>query len=157
MNLNSIQIYTDGSCHTQLKLGAWAAILLVDKNTVEIKGVEENTTHNRMELLAVLKALDYITETLEFDGIQVFSDSQYVVDIQKRKEKLLRSDFLTQSGLPIQNIDLVKKLIFFMNEYSIEFYKVKAHQKETLSINYNREVDKLVRKLLRNEVEKLQF
>lgn len=153
MKSNSIEIYTDGSCHTQLKTGAWAAILLDGEKTI-LTGIELNTTHNRMEIQAVLRALKYVSKNpSNYDSVKVFSDSQYVVDIQMRKDKLIDNQFLTKKGLPIQNADLVKALIEYMEELPMEIIKVKAHQKESSNKNYNREVDKLVRKLLRDEVK----
>jgi len=56
------EIYTDGSCHTQLCIGAWASIILVDDKKIVLSGKEFNTTHNRMEILAVIKSIKYLTK-----------------------------------------------------------------------------------------------
>ena len=60
MDNNIIQVYTDGSCNTKLKIGAWAAIIIHNNNTKTISGYTLETTNNRMELTAVIKALEYI-------------------------------------------------------------------------------------------------
>ena len=54
------EIYTDGSCHTQHCIGAWASIVFIGNEKIILSGKEINTTHNRMELLAVINAVEYI-------------------------------------------------------------------------------------------------
>jgi len=149
-----IQIYTDGSCHTQQRVGGWAAIIFLGNEKIELKGSVKNTTHNAMEILAVLKALDFLDKkqihNSTFTKIEIVSDSQYVVRILDRKEKLKGNNFLTKKGNPIRNMGLVKKLIDRIERLPLIFTKIKAHQKKTDVINYNRVVDHLAR----NEVRK---
>jgi len=143
-----IKIYTDGSCHTQLLLGGWASILFIGERKIILKGSETNTTHNRMELLAVIKAIEHIDSLkLGQELIMIYSDSQYVVNLVTRKEKLKSKNYITNKGTPIQNVDLVKVLIGYINSHNLEFVKVKAHQKNGDKIN--REVDILARQLVR--------
>jgi ribonuclease HI len=153
-----IQIYTDGSCHTQQKVGGWAAIIFLGNEKLELKGFEKDTTHNAMEMLAVLKALDFLEKKYDsnnaFTKIEIVSDSQYVVRILERKEKLKGNNFLTKKGTPIRNVDLVKKLIDRIETLPLIFTKIKAHQKATDIINYNRVVDHLARNEVRNHIEK---
>ena len=153
---NQIEIYTDGSCHTQLKMGAWAAIVLIDgQEAVVLKDIEENTTHNRMELIAVIKAVEHITANhFHFAELSFFCDSQYVVNLVNRKEKLEKQQFLTKRGTPIRNVDLVKTFFQLLHQTPIQLTKVKAHQRKTEKVNYNRKVDILVRKMLRNALNK---
>ena len=146
-----IQIYTDGSCHTQLVIGAWGAIVLVDDKKVVLSAVETDTTHNRMELLGVIRAVEYLEENnLAGNIIEVYSDSQYVVNLLIRKTRLKQKNFNTKKGTPIQNSDLVQKLIQQIETHDINFTKVKAHQKDGDAMN--REVDILVRNLVRKKV-----
>lgn len=148
MTENSITVYTDGSCHTQLLQGAWAAILFIDEEKVILQGEERDTTHNRMELKAVINALLYVDKRgLQHKRIHIYSDSQYVVNLVDRIEKLRRKNFITNKGTPIQNIDLIQQLIGQIETHQVQFTKVKAHQKDGDEIN--REVDIIVRKLLR--------
>jgi len=152
---NIIKIYTDGSCHTQLRIGAWAALLLLDSEKIILSGVQEDTTHNHMELLAVIKSIEYLNEHfISFDQLEVYTDSQYVAGINDRREKLKGNNFITKSGNTIQNDDLIKKLILQIETNTITFVKVKAHQKAITIHNYNREVDKIVRAVLRESVSK---
>ena len=146
-----IKVYTDGSCHTQLLLGAWAAILFINNEKIILKGNEENTTHNRMELVAVIKAVEYINHlNLQNSKIEIYSDSQYVVNLLVRKEKLKQKNFITNKGTPIQNIGLIKTLIDQIESHDLDFIKVKAHQKD--GDVTNREVDMIVRKAVRKNV-----
>ena len=146
----SVFIYTDGSCNPVLKIGAWVAIVFIDDKKMILKGTDVETTHQRMELMAPLKALEYLQQNqLLARPINFVSDSQYVVNIENRKYELKRNNFLTKNGKPIRNDDLVKKLIEFLDGSVIEFTKVVAHQKITESENFNREADKLARKIVR--------
>ena len=60
MPIDLVEIYTDGSCHTQFLIGAWAAIIFISGEKIILSGIENYTTHNRMELMAVIKALEFI-------------------------------------------------------------------------------------------------
>ncbi len=163
MNWPVIEIYTDGSCHTNFKIGAWAAILLFANEKVVLKGVVQNTTHNRMELLAVIKSIEFVDEKYDKASLVIYTDSQYVFRISERKEKLKKKQFLTKKGTPIQNSDLVKTLIIQIETHKIEFIKVKAHQKPENGpfnasvkscVNYNCEVDKLARAMVREYIKR---
>ncbi len=84
--------------------------------------------------------------------IVIYTDSQYVAGIEGRIEKFKLQDYKTNKGKPIRNEDLVRKLVYFIENMNVDFVKVKAHQKETDTKNYNRVVDKLCRKLVREYV-----
>jgi ribonuclease HI len=148
----SITIFTDGSCHTQSKTGGWASIIMIDSNKIVLQGTTLDTTHQRMELTAVLESLKY----LERNGrirheIAIYSDSQYVVDLLKRKEGLLQSNYRTKKFKPVRNADLVKELVDFMNLSNIHFVKIRSHQKlSDPESRLNREVDVLSRKNMRS-------
>jgi ribonuclease HI len=148
--MSDFTVFTDGSCHTQQKIGAWVSIILCGDTRNQISGICQNTTHNRMELLAVIESVDYISLHFENIGhIEVLTDSQYVVGIQQRKDKLKKNLFKVQNGNAVQNDDLVQKLVSQLEDFNIKLIKVKAHQKKTYKENLNREADMLVRKKLR--------
>ena len=150
-----IEAYTDGSCHTKHLIGAWAAIIFIHDKEIILKNTEENTTNNRMELSAVLNVLEYIkTRQIENSKILIYTDSQYVVGIERRIEKFKLQEYKTKKGEAVRNEDLVKKLVYIIETMPVDFIKVKAHQKKTNTINYNRLVDKLARKLVRDYVSK---
>lgn len=151
MNYINIVIYTDGSCNPQLKIGGWAAIIMYNNEKIIIQGKEFETTHNRMELLAVINSIKYVlTNFPNFNLLKIYTDSQYVVKLNERKEKLIHKNFITKKGNILNNSDLLSELIKYMELPNIEFIKVKAHQKPTQSENFNIEVDKIVRKIVRD-------
>jgi len=154
--LNSIiEIYTDGSCNPQYKTGGWAALIFNEDEKIVLQGNATETTHNRMELIAVIESIEYVLKEIqEFELIRIYTDSQYVERIPFRADKLVSKDFITKKGKSIQNLDLIQRLITLIETTEIEFIKVKAHQKASDTPNYNREVDKLSRKLVRQQINK---
>ena len=106
------EIYTDGSCHTQLCVGAWAAVLLLSNEKIVLSGTETDTTHNRMEILGVINSIKYIQQHVKhIKELRVVSDSQYVIGLVGRQKKFAASDFTTKAGKDIRNVDLVKELL----------------------------------------------
>lgn len=147
-------IYTDGSCHTQLCVGAWVAILLKGDEKKVLTGTARDTTNNRMELTAVIKAIEYVRENYAgITALTIVSDSQYVTGLPARKEKLTALDFNTRKGHELQNADLVKILFGHLQSLTIEFVKIRAHQKLNGVSDHNVEADKLSRKLVRDMVK----
>lgn len=147
------EIYTDGSCHTQHCVGAWAAVISVNKQKIVLSGIEYDTTHNRMEILAVIKSIQHIQQNFTFiNHLKIISDSQYVIGLADRKAKFTLSDYTTRSGKDIRNADLVKTVLMLFDSVTIELIKIKAHQKPNGATNYNIEADKLSRQLVRDIV-----
>jgi ribonuclease HI len=145
-----IQVYTDGSCHTQKRNGAWVAILLLNEREIVLQGTEMNTTHNRMELMAVIKAIEYICNNMGSKiVIQLFTDSQYVMNIPSRSEKLMEQNFISNGGKELKNMDLLKIWIQLFKTSQPRLNKVIAHQQISGIINYNVVADKLARKMVR--------
>ena len=106
-----------------------------------------------MELTAVIEAINYCRSVNEIrQEIHLISDSQYVTGLPGRQHKLSSLHFTTKKGTSIQNLDLVKQLLDHTQGMAIVFEKIKAHQKKTGSANYNIEVDKLCRKMVREAV-----
>lgn len=150
MNIDRIEIYTDGSCHTQERKGAWAALILLGNKREVLTGVEEETTHNRMELLSVIKAIEFVNAFQSGASLRIYSDSQYVCTLPDRLPRLKQKSFLTKKGTEIQNADLVKIYLNLIENQDIEWIKVKAHQRDNSEQTiHNRFVDKLSRSLVR--------
>ena len=72
-----VVVYTDGACSGNPGPGGWGATIKLEEETVEIYGGENNTTNNRMELIAAIKALEYLNENHK---IILYTDSNYVKD-----------------------------------------------------------------------------
>lgn len=156
--IDTAEVYTDGSCHTQHCIGGWASILFIGKDKIVLSGVENDTTHNRMEILAVINAIEYLQKNYsKITNVKLVSDSQYVIGLIDRQMKFIKSNFKTKAGNDIRNLDLVKVLLNLNKSISIRFIKIKAHQKETDIINYNNEVDKICRNLVRGAVNNIKI
>jgi ribonuclease HI len=143
-------IYTDGSYNPTTQVGGWAAIIHLNGEKITLTGQENSTTHQRMELTAVIEALQYLA-LRQRDSLKViiYTDSQYVTGLPGRKERLLATNFVTRNSTTLQNTDLIKKMFAFDELLRLEFVKVKAHQKKSVVENLNREVDKLSRRIVR--------
>jgi ribonuclease HI len=148
----AITIYTDGSCHTQHRIGGWASLLFIGEEKIVLSGTDVDTTHNRMELTAVIKAVEYAQERYTKAILHIISDSQYVIGLKGRKEKLSGAGFITKKGNEIQNADLVQRLLLLVEQVQVTFTKIKAHQRQGAIVNHNLEVDKLSRKIVRDAV-----
>jgi ribonuclease HI len=150
LKTDRIEIYTDGSCHTKERKGAWAALILLENKREILTGVEKDTTHNRMELLSVIKSIEYVSTFLPGASLRIYSDSQYVCTLPGRLPRLKQNLFRTRKGTEIQNADLVKTFLQLIEIRDVEWVKVKAHQRDNSEqTTHNRYVDKLSRKLVR--------
>jgi Ribonuclease HI len=101
------KIYTDGACSGNPGPGGWAAIILSnDKITDEIYGSEKNTTNNKMELLAPIRAIQRFKKKSE---IMIYTDSTYVKEgITSWIKKWEKNGWKTASKKPGKNIELWK-------------------------------------------------
>lgn len=145
------EIYTDGSCFLNKKNspGGWACIILKKDNTGScisktiISGNENNTTNNRMELLAIIEALEYIDKCIQNSEkiITVYSDSNYCV----KGINIWCKNWIKNNFMNIKNPDLWKRLIQLKENIEkkclLEFIWIKGHRDNY----YNNEVDKLSR------------
>ena len=153
--ITQAEIYTDGSCSPQTGQGAWVAILFTGTEKVTLSATVPNTTHQRMELSAVIKGITYALHNFKtIQSLHIYSDSQYVTGLISRQAKLSHANFLTNKGTPIRNAELVQQLYLLSTQIQLIFTKVKAHQKPGIDPNYNIHADKLVRKILRDELRK---
>jgi ribonuclease HI len=152
VNKKAVTIYTDGSCNPAFNVGGWAALIFIDEKKIILKGIVENTTHQRMELQAIIEALEFLTLQKITAPVIFYTDSQYAVDLPKRKDKLVAQNFTTKANNIIRNDDLLRRLISLLDAWEVYFVKVKAHQQKAIVENYNREVDKLVRQMVRQRI-----
>ena len=134
-----IKIYTDGSCFGNPGNGGWAAIIIDDKEKIQIKGSKKNTTNNQMELLAPIKALKKIPKG---SNVQIFTDSKYVKSgITEWIHNWKKNGWKTAGKKPVKNKDLWTELDQMTNEFQIKWSWVKGHSTDIL----NNEVDLIAR------------
>lgn len=124
--MKQIEIYTDGACSGNPGPGGWGAVLVYNGKEKELSGSEKNTTNNRMELTAVIMALNALNQPCE---VKLTTDSKYVCDaINKswvyswRKNGWKKSD-----KKPALNVDLWKELLSLLEKHEVEFIWVKGH------------------------------
>ena len=138
MSLPHITIYTDGGCDPNPGPGGWGAILIQDDGTeIELSDGAESTTNNRMEMSAVITALNHLTKGHRVD---LYVDSQYVKNgITQWIAGWQRKNWQTSTGNPVKNQDLWQTLDSAVKRHEITWHWVKGHAGD----QYNERVDEL--------------
>ena len=135
-----IKIYTDGSCLSNPGNGGWAAIINDNNNVTKISGSEKNTTNNKMELMAPIRALQKISSN---EQVEIYTDSKYVkLGITEWVHKWIKNSWLTSKKEPVKNKELWIELYNLTKSFKIKWIWVKAHAGNPL----NEEVDLLAKK-----------
>ena len=120
-----IDIFTDGACSGNPGPGGWGAILRAESKEKELWGGEPHTTNNRMEMLAVIRALEALTRPTE---VRVYTDSQYV---QKGISEWIKGwkarGWKTATKEPVKNEDLWRTLDTLANMHKVQWLWVKGH------------------------------
>ena len=134
-----IKIYTDGSCLKNPGNGGWAAIININNEIKEISGSVKDTTNNKMELMAPIKA---IQEVKEQQPIEIYTDSKYVkLGITDWIHKWIKNNWQTSKKEPVKNKELWMELYELTKSHEIKWIWVKAHAGNTL----NEQVDLLAK------------
>jgi len=96
-----IKIYTDGSCLGNPGNGGWAAIINNDGDILRISGSEKDTTNNKMELMAPIRALQKVSSN---EQVEIYTDSKYVkLGITEWVHKWIKNSWLTSKKEPVKN------------------------------------------------------
>ncbi|MEQ1738408.1 MAG: ribonuclease HI [Methyloglobulus sp.] len=126
---DTVIIYTDGACRGNPGPGGWGVILSYKGNTKELYGGERETTNNRMELLAVINALETLTKPC---NVQINSDSKYVLQgITEWMDNWKKRGWKTASKSPVKNEDLWRRLDAARLPHSVKWVWVKGHSGDT--------------------------
>tara|TARA_B100001057_G_C22741738_1_gene908042 strand:- start:136 stop:561 length:426 start_codon:yes stop_codon:yes gene_type:complete len=135
-----IKIYTDGSCLENPGDGGWAAIIIIGQQKKIISGNQENTTNNRMELLAPIEALKTLQKNSK---VEIITDSKYVkLGITEWIHNWKMNGWKTSNKKEVKNIDLWKQLDSLVKDFDTKWSWVKGHSTDLL----NNEVDLLAKK-----------
>ena len=120
-----VTIHTDGACRGNPGPGGWGASLEYGDNQRLLYGGELNTTNNRMELTAVIKAL----QALKFNcQIELYTDSKYVLQgITDWMANWKKRNWRTADKKPVKNVDLWQELDELVSEHDINWHWVKGH------------------------------
>lgn len=143
--MQKIIIYCDGACSGNqftYNKGGWGAVLKYGDKIEEIYGGERNTTNQRMELTACIKALEHIKSNNI--PVEVYSDSAYLVNCMRQRwyKKWQKNGWVTSSNKKVENKDLWLQLLELLNKHIVHFYKVTGHS----NIKLNELADSLANK-----------
>jgi ribonuclease HI len=134
-----VRIYTDGACKGNPGPGGWGALLQTERAEKEIYGGEPLTTNNRMELMAVIRALEALKRGVH---VQLFTDSEYVKNgITTWLGGWKRRGWKTADGRPVKNIDLWQRLDALLSQHRVRWHWVRGHAGHAL----NERADQLAR------------
>jgi ribonuclease HI len=132
-----IEIYTDGACRGNPGPGGWAALLRTGEHEREISGAEPLTTNNRMELTAVIRALEALKRPVE---ARLYTDSEYVRrGVTEWLAAWKARGWRTAGRKPVKNQDLWARLDELRANHHIEWHWVPAHA----GVPGNERVDRL--------------
>ncbi len=123
--MKKVEIFTDGACKGNPGPGGWGAILRMGHHEKELSGGEAETTNNRMELTAVIRALEALKEPCH---VHLHTDSRYVIDgITKWIYGWQKNGWKTAAKKPVLNADLWQELLSATRRHRIEWLWVKGH------------------------------
>jgi len=124
--MNKIVIHTDGGCRGNPGIGGWGVWLRYENKDKKLKGFELDTTNNRMELTAAIKALEAIkSKNIDID---LYTDSKYVMTgINEWIINWKSRGWKTANKKTVKNADLWERLDRLNNEHNVVWYWVKGH------------------------------
>lgn len=123
--MKKIQAITDGSCLGNPGRGGWACILRFGKHKKEMYGSDPDTTNNRMELMAAIRALAALKEPCE---VEMVTDSQYVMNgVKSWMAGWKRNGWKTSSKKPVLNQDLWMELDEQVARHKLTWTWTKGH------------------------------
>ncbi len=124
--MKQVSIYTDGACSGNPGPGGWAAILIYNGIEKELSGGEKQTTNNRMEMTAVISALQALKEPCRVD---LWSDSKYVIDALEKgwAAGWKKKGWKSSNREPALNPDLWEVLLQQTQQHEMQYHWVKGH------------------------------
>jgi ribonuclease HI len=143
---STVEIYTDGACRGNPGPGGWAALLISGENEREISGAETLTTNNRMELTAVIRALEALKRPVQG---KLYTDSQYVRQgVLDWLPQWKARGWKTAAKQPVKNQDLWQTLDELVKRHELEWHWVKGHSgnvgNERVDELANRAIDAMI-------------
>ncbi|MBC8519585.1 MAG: ribonuclease HI [Gammaproteobacteria bacterium] len=120
-----VEIFTDGGCRGNPGVGGWGALLRYGEVEKELWGGESNTTNNRMELSAVIHALEAVKRSVP---LRITTDSKYVKSgITEWIHNWKKNGWKTAARKPVKNVDLWQQLDSLVQMHQVEWAWVKGH------------------------------
>jgi ribonuclease HI len=123
--VKKLTVYTDGACSGNPGPGGWGALLLYGDKEKELSGGEKETTNNRMELMAAIRALEALKSPCE---VNLYTDSTYVRSgITQWIHGWKKNGWRTADKKPVKNADLWQALEAAANVHKVQWHWVKGH------------------------------
>ncbi len=124
--MKEVTVYTDGACSGNPGPGGFCAILVYQGKEKVLSGSEKDTTNNRMELLAVITALEALKEPCK---VQVVSDSKYVVDAIEKGWLVSwqQKGWRKADKKPVLNVELWQRLLPLLQTHKVAFTWIRGH------------------------------
>ena len=143
--MKAIEVFTDGACRGNPGPGGWGVLLIIDGKESSLFGGEKDTTNNKMELTAAIKALEVFKQESK---LSLTTDSTYVKDgITKWLDNWKVKNWVTASKKPVKNKDLWIKLDQLNARHKVSWKWVKAHvghrENEIADMLANKGIDEL--------------
>ena len=134
----TVTIYTDGACSGNPGPGGWGAILRYGEHEKELSGGHPETTNNRMELTAVIRALEALKEPCR---VELYTDSRYIVDAIEKGwlHSWQKNGWRKADKKPALNVDLWQRILELFATHEVQLHWVKGHAEN----EYNNRCDAL--------------
>ncbi len=150
-NHEPIIIYCDGACsgnQSKTNVGGWGVLMKYKRHLKELWGGERNTSNQRMELTACIKALEEIKSKEK--PIEIYSDSAYLVNCMHQQwyVRWERNGWKNAKKQPVENKDLWMRLLELLNVLDVKFHKVEGHA----GVALNERADELAQKGIKEVV-----
>ena len=137
-----INIYTDGACSGNPGIGGWGVVIIDNGEEIQLNGGNHNTTNNKMELTAAIKALEYFEQSKD---LIIHTDSKYVKDgIESWIINWKQNGWKTSTKKPVKNKEMWIALDDLIKKHNINWKWVKGHAGD----KYNEKADYLARRFI---------
>ena len=137
-----INIYTDGACSGNPGIGGWGVVILNNGEEIQLNGGANNTTNNKMELTAAIKALEYFEKRKD---LIIYTDSKYVKDgIESWIINWKQNGWKTSTKKPVKNKEMWIALDDLIKKHNINWKWVRGHAGD----KYNEKADYLARRYI---------
>jgi len=125
INNMNVEIFTDGACRGNPGPGGWGALLRYNDTEKKLYGAEQETTNNRMELMAAIMALEALTRKCH---VALTTDSKYVKNgITEWIGNWKKRNWKTAARKPVKNVDLWQRLDDVVQQHDVTWHWVKGH------------------------------
>ncbi|MCD4657128.1 MAG: ribonuclease HI [Planctomycetes bacterium] len=153
--MKKVTIYTDGACSGNPGIGGFGAILRFGRIEKKIQGAHSNTTNNQMEMLAVIRALENLTEPCE---VSIYTDSKYVKNgMTEWIQNWLVNNWRNSAKKPVKNKALWQRMLAAVEKHKISWHWVRGHAGD----EYNEKADALatgaIDRLRKGEISEENF